>query len=100
MSSSCGRNILSISHTGHDQNSSNISVPLLQISAQFPVFAVLEKQDQGVYNGSVDVKIESTAVALNESRLSTLAAFIAALPRVAGHSEGCDYLQSICFLNL
>jgi hypothetical protein len=68
------------------------------VSAQFPVFAVLEKQHEGIYVGTVDIKIESTAVAVTEPRLSLLSAFIAALPKMAGHSEGLYYnpLQCVC----
>ncbi len=49
------------------------------------MFAVLEKHVQEVYEGKVDIKIYSTAVAVNESQLSTLSAFLAALPH---HSRG------------
>ncbi|CAL8468704.1 g8244 [Coccomyxa elongata] len=57
------------------------------VSAQFPVFAVLEKHVKEVYEGKVDIKIHSTAVAVNESQLSTLSAFLAALPHQSKGSQ-------------
>ncbi|BDA43314.1 probable vacuolar protein sorting-associated protein 13B [Coccomyxa sp. Obi] len=63
------------------------------VSAQFPVFAVLEKQVEEVYEGKVDIKIYSTAVAVNESQLSVLSAFVAALPKVPHHSKGSQAQQ-------
>ena len=70
----------------------------MQVSAQFPVYAVLEKQHEGIYDGTVDITIQSTALAVTESMLSLLSAFIAALPKVAGYSEGLYLmpLQCLC----
>ena len=70
----------------------------LQVSAQFPIFAVLEKHIEEVYEGKVDIKVHSTAVALNESQLSILSAFIAALPKVPHHSKGQSYALWVCQL--
>lgn len=50
------------------------------MGALFPVFAVLEKQAQGSFQGQLDVDVQPLEAGLTQAQLRMLTDFVAALP--------------------
>ena len=66
---------------------------MLQVSALFPVFAVLERQTEGACEGSIDLKLASLMVWVTESRLGRLRHFVLGLVASLSVPEGNSALQ-------
>ena len=73
---------------------------LLQVSALFPVFAVLERQTEGAYEGSIDLKLAPLMVSLTQSRLLRLRGFVLGLIAALSVPEGHSSTQSIWSMSM
>ena len=70
---------------------------MLQVSALFPVFAVLERQTEGAYEGSIDVKLAPLMMSVTQARLACLRRFMLGLVTALSVPEGNSSTQSIWF---
>ena len=61
---------------------------LLQVSALFPVFAVLERQTEGAYEGAIDLKLAPLVLSVTQSRLARLRGFVLGLVAALSVPEG------------
>lgn len=64
------------------------------MSALFPVFAVLERQTTGTYEGSMDARFATLTMWVTESRLARLKGIISALAALLSVPEGILFLGS------
>jgi hypothetical protein len=62
------------------------------------MFAVLEKQTAGSFEGQVDIDVRPLEAALTQEKLSLLAAFIAALPLQTDPAQGEAFWCHTCLL--
>ena len=69
------------------------------MSALFPVFAVLERQTTGTYEGSMDARFAMLTVWVTESRLARLKGIVLALVAFLSVPEGTLFLESKCPLH-
>ena len=65
-------------------------VHLLQVSALFPVFAVLEGQTQGSYMGAIDAKLAPLTLWATESRIVSLRGMVTRLLALLSMPEGAS----------
>ena len=81
----------------HPRSNAGLCVPWfdsLQVSALFPVFAVLERQTTGRYEGSMDARLATLTVWVTESRLARLKEIVLALVAFLSVPEGVQFLES------
>ena len=64
----------------------------LQVSALFPVFAVLERQTEGAYEGAIELKLAPLVLSVTESRLARLRGFVLGLMAALSIPEGGNVL--------
>ena len=60
----------------------------MQASALFPVFAVLERQTRGAYEGSIDARCAPLTVSFTESRLAVLRGLVSGLVSAMSVPDG------------
>lgn len=60
----------------------------MQVSALFPVFAVLERQTKGTHEGSIDARLAPVAVWVTESRLAGLRGIVSGILASTAVPEG------------
>ena len=63
---------------------------LFQVSALFPVFAVLEGQTKGSYKGVIDAKLAPLTVWVTESRIDSLRGMVTRLLALLSVPEGAS----------
>ena len=63
---------------------------LLQVSALFPVFAVLEGQTKGSYKGAIDAQLAPLTLWVTESRVDSLRGMVARLLASLSVPEGAS----------
>lgn len=80
----------------HPRSNAGLLLPWfhsLQVSALFPVFAVLERQTTGTYEGSMDARFAKLTVRVTESRLARLKGITLALAALLSVPEGTLFLK-------